>query len=94
MFLLVPAYPGCPGSKAVKRSLLLLLLLILSYMMFTVIVCETDIYFCTDDGNAVNTKQYGSGVVFLSFCPIFRILKIFDDSLELLTLAINVNCMD
>jgi len=29
MFLLVPAYPGCPGSKAVKRSLLLLLLLAL-----------------------------------------------------------------
>ena len=26
MFLLVPAYPGCPGSKAVKRSLLLLCL--------------------------------------------------------------------
>jgi len=26
MFLLVPAYSGCPGSKAVKRSLLLLLL--------------------------------------------------------------------
>jgi len=26
MFLLVPAYPGCPGSKAVKRSLSLLLL--------------------------------------------------------------------
>jgi len=25
MCLLVPAYPGCPGSKAVKRSLLLLL---------------------------------------------------------------------
>jgi len=22
MFLLVPAYPACPGSKAVKRSLL------------------------------------------------------------------------
>ena len=30
MFLLVPAYPGCPGSKAVKRSLLLLLLFLLS----------------------------------------------------------------
>ena len=28
MFLLVPAYPGCPGSKAVKRSSLLLLLLL------------------------------------------------------------------
>jgi len=28
MFLLVSAYPGCPGSKAVKRSLLLLLLLL------------------------------------------------------------------
>ena len=24
MSLLVPAYPGCPGSKAVKRSLLLI----------------------------------------------------------------------
>jgi len=23
MFLLVPAYPGCPRSKAIKRSLLL-----------------------------------------------------------------------
>jgi len=29
MFLLVLAYPGCPGSKAVKRLLLLLLLLLL-----------------------------------------------------------------
>ena len=27
MFLLVPAYPGCPKSKAIKRSSLLLLLL-------------------------------------------------------------------
>ena len=25
MFLLVPAYPGCPGSKAVRRSLLILI---------------------------------------------------------------------
>jgi len=24
VFLLVPAYPGCPGTKAVKRLLLLL----------------------------------------------------------------------
>jgi len=32
MFLLVPAYPGCPGSKAVKRSLWLLLLLLLLYI--------------------------------------------------------------
>jgi len=30
MFLLVPAYPGCPGSKAVKRSSLLLLLILSS----------------------------------------------------------------
>ena len=29
MFLLVPAYPGCPGSKAVKRSLSLLLLYVI-----------------------------------------------------------------
>jgi len=27
MFFLIPAYPGCPGTKAVKQSLLLLLLL-------------------------------------------------------------------
>jgi len=26
VFLLVPAYPGCPGTKAVKRLLLLLLI--------------------------------------------------------------------
>ena len=31
MFLLVPAYPGCPGSKAVKRSLLLLYVCMLVY---------------------------------------------------------------
>jgi len=31
MFILVPAYPGCPGSMAVKRSLLLLLLFPLQY---------------------------------------------------------------
>ena len=34
MFLLVPAYPGCPGSKAVKRSLLLLLLLFASQQCY------------------------------------------------------------
>jgi len=32
VFLLVPAYPGCPGTKAVKRLLLLLLLLLLYYV--------------------------------------------------------------
>jgi len=32
MFLLVPAYPGCPGSKAVKRLLLLLLLYVCVYL--------------------------------------------------------------
>jgi len=41
MFLLVPSYPGCPGSKAVKRSLLLLLLL-----SFRRTLCSTDIPFC------------------------------------------------
>ena len=40
MFLLVPAYPGCPGSKAVKRSLLLLLLLylLLAFSALTLLV--------------------------------------------------------
>jgi len=31
MFLLLPAYPGCPGSKAVKRSSSSLLLLLYIY---------------------------------------------------------------
>jgi len=35
MFLLVPAYPGCPGSKAVKRSSLLLLLLYKLFLQLT-----------------------------------------------------------
>ena len=35
MFLLVPAYPGCPGSKAVKRSSLLLLLLFSPAFVYT-----------------------------------------------------------
>ena len=34
MFLLVPAYPGCFGSKAVKRSLLLLLLFMKLQLLF------------------------------------------------------------
>ena len=36
MFVLVPAYPGCPGSKVVKRSLLLLLL----YLQFVMVTKE------------------------------------------------------
>ena len=40
MFLLVPAYPGCPGSKAVKRSLLLLLLLLYINIPFKLIVSD------------------------------------------------------
>ena len=28
MFLLVPAYPGCPGSKAVKRSLFVVVVVV------------------------------------------------------------------
>jgi len=34
MFLLVPAYPGCPGSKAVKRSLLLLFIFGVLYVYY------------------------------------------------------------
>jgi len=34
VFLLVPAYPGSPGTKAVKRLLLLLLLLLISHKIF------------------------------------------------------------
>jgi len=34
MFLLVPAYLGCPGTKAVKRLLLLLLLYLANFVFF------------------------------------------------------------
>ena len=40
MFLLVLAYPGCPRSKAVKRSLLLLLLVFLLTLPVTSASCE------------------------------------------------------
>ena len=32
MFLLVPAYPGCPGSKAVKRSFVVVVVPLLQCM--------------------------------------------------------------
>jgi len=35
MFLLVPAYPGCPGSKAVKRLCVCVLNLGLGVLAFT-----------------------------------------------------------
>jgi len=42
MFLLVPAYPGCPGSKAVKRSLLLLLLASRGGLQHDLTMCAAD----------------------------------------------------
>ena len=48
MFLLVPAYPGCPGSKAVKRSLLLLLFTIRNQLQLI----------------SLPPLQFGSGYVF------------------------------
>jgi len=45
MFLLVPAYPGCPRSKAVKRSLLLLLSLLTWSVMFCFSVLSTLLWF-------------------------------------------------
>ena len=46
MSLLVPAYPGCPGSKAVKRSLLLLLLLNQYELSFHLTLCVLYIVVC------------------------------------------------
>ena len=40
VFLLVPAYPGCPGSKAVKRSLLLYICYSMSHSL-PCIICIT-----------------------------------------------------
>jgi len=60
MFLLVPTYPGCPRSKAVKRSLLLLLLL--SYFHAIVVeVCENKSFdYCILDLNMTLPAAYAS----------------------------------
>jgi len=57
VFLLVPAYLGCPGRKAVKRLLLLLLLLSLmvSYSMLNVALTCCGIYL--GFGNSFGTVQ-------------------------------------
>jgi len=41
VFLLVPAHPGSPGQRAIKRLLLLLLLLLLLYYVFRIEICCT-----------------------------------------------------
>jgi len=40
VFLLVPAYPGCPGTKAVKRWLLLLIVLIFLNIQINLIIIK------------------------------------------------------
>jgi len=35
MFLLVPAYPGCPGQTAVKWLLLLLMIMIMNVNLYS-----------------------------------------------------------
>jgi len=48
MFLLVLAYPGCPLSKAVKRSLLLLLLSVvcrlIAFSALTLLVARQEVH--------------------------------------------------
>jgi len=44
MFLLVPAYPGCPGSKAVKRSLLLFTPCCCHWHMINVLPCLKNVF--------------------------------------------------
>jgi len=62
MFLLVPAYPGCPGSKAVKRSLLLLLLLLVNVVpAFSALMLLVG----RQEGHPAckKTERWGAGVV-------------------------------
>ena len=67
MFLLVPAYPGCPGSKAVKRSLLLLLLLWMCRMRssFTMSARET---MRSTRSSWKNSQLYRWGFIFTWHC--------------------------
>jgi len=56
MFLLVPAYPGCPGLKAVKRSLLLLLLF---FFVFCTYLYPVYIYRVFSVNKGFQYKRYG-----------------------------------
>jgi len=49
MFLLVPAYPGCPGSKAIKRSLLMVVVIChnLYHSVVIVYVLKAKLSFCS-----------------------------------------------
>ena len=57
MFLLVPAYPGCPGSKAVKRSLLLLLFILCIMYASTYGWIKMDITTCCEIGQKPFTVE-------------------------------------
>ena len=63
MFLLVPAHPGCPGSKAIKRSLLLLLLWWWrsghSYAQYTSMNTAPTALMNGTDSQAVTDSQHG-----------------------------------
>jgi len=48
MFLLVLAYPGCPGSKAVKRSLLLVVMALMHVTDSEVNSIYVDSVTCTE----------------------------------------------
>ena len=61
MFLLVPAYPGCPGSKAVKWSSLLLLLFQVFHCAFSALMLLVG----QQEGHPA-CKKLSGGVLWLS----------------------------
>jgi len=71
VFLLVPAYPGCPGTKAVKRLLLLLLYGCTQNSIEQLFII---IYFAEqEDVHMINTRtragQERHRKLALTFCP-------------------------
>ena len=98
MFLLVPAYPGCPGSKAVKRSLLLLSVFsctVLFVSISQVIGCEdrlrNDLY-CVEWGVKLYSNQNQTLNGYVCMCvPACVGVAMF--AVELLSSQMYVMCM-
>ena len=72
MFLLVPAYPGCPGSKAVKRSSLLLLFsiaaaVILDFRTFEILMVTHTHPFNGPLSGTTRVSRYQKGKTNLDF---------------------------
>ena len=98
MFLLVPAYPGCPGSKAVKRSLLLLLFVGLLLTIFKHFGLTSSCVHWACSSSSSSVQHYCLFVIYfllcmssLSICAI--LLTVFDFSTDVANKHLILRCV-